>query len=254
MIESSKPLAGKVTLITGVTRRIGIGAAIARALGNAGAAIFTTYFRAYHADLDPNEPHAILAELRAAGIEAVGAEEDLADPLAPGRIFDAAQAMGPVDILINNAAFCEAGNITGMTAESLDRHYFVNMRGTALMCGEFARRYRGRRGGRIVNLTSGQSLHPMPEELPYAMTKNGIEALTTCASATLGAKGITVNAVDPGATDTGWISEELKRQLAAGSPQGRVGLPADAANLILFLCTPQGQWVNGQILRSRGGA
>jgi 3-oxoacyl-[acyl-carrier protein] reductase len=253
VIESSKPLAGKTALITGVTRRVGIGAAIAHALGNAGAGIFTTYYRPYHADLDAAEPHAILSELRQLSIRAAGVEEDLSDPLAPQRIFDVARgAIGPVDILINNAAFDIPVNLSALTADILDKHYAVNMRGAALMCAEFARRHDGRPGGRIVNLTSGQSLHPMPDELPYAMTKSAIEALTTAASITLGPRGITVNAVDPGGTDTGWMTPDLKQQLAASSVQRRVGLPQDAANLILFLCSPQAQWINGQILRSRG--
>jgi len=134
----------------------------------------------------------------------------------------------------------------------MDTHYNVNLRGAVLMCAEFARRHNGRAGGRIINLTSGQSVGPMPEEIPYITTKGAIEALTTSLSETLIQKGITVNAVDPGVTDTGWINHELYAELMAASPAGRVGTPLDAARIILFLASSQAGWVTGQIVHSRG--
>jgi 3-oxoacyl-[acyl-carrier protein] reductase len=94
----------------------------------------------------------------------------------------------------------------------------------------------------------------MADELPYAITKAGIECLTTCLSVTLLPKNITVNAVDPGATDTGWMTDELKGQLSQATLNKRVGMPDDAARLIAFLASAQGEWITGQILYSRGGA
>jgi 3-oxoacyl-[acyl-carrier protein] reductase len=135
----------------------------------------------------------------------------------------------------------------------LDRHYAVNMRSTALLCKEFVQRWGGGPGGRIINMTSGQSVTPMPGELAYVMTKGAIEALTTSLAAGVAARGITVNAVDPGVTDTGWIGEELKAQFIAQSPRDRVGLPQDAANLLCFLASAQAEWITGQVLHSRGG-
>ena len=102
-------------------------------------------------------------------------------------------------------------------------------------------------------MTSGQGVTPMPGELAYIATKGAIEALTTSLAAGVAARGITVNAVDPGVTDTGWIGAELMAQFLAQSPMGRVGLPQDAANLICFLASPQAEWITGQILHSRGG-
>lgn len=139
--------------------------------------------------------------------------------------------------------------IYSLSPELLDTHYAVNVRGCTLLCREFAKRHNGRVGGRIINLTSGQSLAPMPENLPYAVTKGAIEALTLSLSDSLSSKNITVNAVDPGATDTGWMSNQLRLTLESKAPFGRVGTPEDAASVVLFLASSQGQWITGQIVR-----
>jgi 3-oxoacyl-[acyl-carrier protein] reductase len=252
-------LQGKVALITGVSRSIGIGAATTLALAKAGCNLFTTWYSsfdrlAYGKD-SSQEALQILNTARTEGVHASGMEADLSDPKNPERIFAAAEkSLGPVDILINNAAYSLNADIYSLTPELMDAHYTVNLRGTVLMCAEFARRHNNRPGGRIINLTSGQSLGPMPDEIPYITTKGAIEALTTSLSFTLMRKGITVNAVDPGATDTGWISPDLYAQLVAESPAGRVGKPLDAAAIILFLASSQAGWVTGQIIHSRGGA
>jgi len=252
-------LVGKAALITGVSRRIGIGAAVALELAKAGCNIYTTWYSpfdrlAYGID-SSTEAQEILEAVRGQGVLAGGLQADLSDPHTPARVFDAAeQALGPVDILINNAAYSLNANIYTLTAELMDAHYAVNLRGAVLMCAEFAHRHDGRQGGRIINLTSGQSVGPMPEEIPYITTKGAVEALTTSLSAALIQKGITVNAVDPGATDTGWITPDLYTELVAASPAGRVGTPLDAARIILFLASAQSGWVTGQIVHSRGGA
>jgi 3-oxoacyl-[acyl-carrier protein] reductase len=127
------------------------------------------------------------------------------------------------------------------------------MRGAFLLTVEFARRFSGKSGGRIINLTSGQSVGPMPGELAYVATKGAVEAFTVSLSAELAAHGITVNAVDPGATDTGWMTEEVKGELLPRFPQGRTGLPEDAARLIAFLASDEAAWITGQVIHSRGG-
>jgi len=251
-------LNGKVTLITGVSRCIGIGAAVALELAKAGCNIFTTWYCPYdnlaYGKDSSAEAQAILNAVRAQGVKADGMQADLGDPQVPALLFDAAEkVLGPVDILINNAAYSINADIYTLTKELMDTHYTVNLRGTVLLCAEFARRHNGRVGGRIINLTSGQSVGPMPEEIPYITTKGAIEALTISLSETLFPKGITVNAVDPGATDTGWINPELYAELVAASPTGRLGTPLDAARIILFLASTQAEWVTGQIIHSRGG-
>lgn len=252
-------LTGKVALITGVSRQEGIGAAIARQLAAAGATIFTTYYRPYDVEIalakDDHDAEQLLAELQRKGTNAAGLEVDLADPMAPGQIFDAAEhTFGHVDILVNNATRDTPANIDTISAATLDQHYAVNIRGTLLLCHEFVRRFQGTGGGRIINLTSGQGVTPMPESLPYVASKGALEALTFSLAPPLMQRGITINAVDPGATDSGWMDAELRAQLAAQAPAGRVGLPSDAARLICFLASGEAAWITGQILRSRGGA
>jgi len=248
----------RVALITGVSREIGIGAAIASRLAKTGINIFISYYRPFdRATYAPDtsaEPAQILAGLRATGIRAEGLEIDLADATAPVRLFEAAiTAFGVVDILINNAAFDAPADLSALSAAALDAHYAVNMRGTALLCTEFFNRHAGRPAGRIVNLTSGQGLGAMPNSIPYIMTKGAIEALTISSAPTVATKGITINAVDPGPTDSGWMTDAIRADLAHRSPFGRVGTPIDAANLIAFLVSPEAGWITGQILRSRGG-
>ena len=254
-------LRGRIAIVTGASRRIGIGAAIAYTLATAGADVFLTYFMPYDVDQPwgsrPGEVEEQLAALRALGVRAYGMEANLSQPETPRHIFEAVEGLlGKASILVNNATVSENGAIDTLDAAQLDRHYAVNLRGTALLCKEFVARWHGGAGGtggRIINMTSGQGVTPMPGELAYIATKGAIEALTTSLAAGVAARGITVNAVDPGVTNTGWISPELMAHFVAQSPMGRVGLPQDAANLICFLASPQAEWITGQILHSRGG-
>lgn len=251
-------LSGRVAVVTGASRLVGIGAAIAQALAAAGADIFLTYFLPYD-EAQPWGAHArdveqLLAALHAKGVRAYGMEANLAQPEAATRIMDAVVGlMGAPTILVNNATNSETGDILQLDAAQLDRHYAVNMRSTFLLCKEFVRRWPGGLGGRIINLSSGQGVTPMPTELAYIATKGAVEAFTTSLAADVARRGITVNAIDPGATDTGWMDTELYNRLTAQAPFGRVGLPTDVANLVCFLASDQGGWITGQVLHSRGG-
>jgi 3-oxoacyl-[acyl-carrier protein] reductase len=250
-------LPGRVAIVTGASRRNSIGAAICRELASHGANIFFTHWRAFDRAQqyeDEDGPTALRDELRGMGVRCESLEIDLSNADAPTYILDEVEAkLGQPSILVNNAAHSTRDGYEALDAEILDAHYAVNMRGTMLLSVGFARRFTNKTGGRIINLTSGQSLGPMPGELAYIATKGAIEAFTVTLSAEVASLGITVNAVDPGATDTGWMTEEIKRELLPRFPLGRLGLPQDAARLIAFLASDAAGWITGQVIHSRGG-
>jgi 3-oxoacyl-[acyl-carrier protein] reductase len=247
-----------VAIITGASRRAGIGAAICRALAGRGADVLFTHWQPYDRGPgvaeDSEGPEALLEELRGMGVRAEALQVDLAIPESPSLVLDAAEErLGPPDILVNNAAHSERDGYEHLDAAGLDRHYVVNLRATALLSVLFARRYDGGSGGRIINLTSGQDRGPMPGELAYAATKGAISAFTRSLSSEVGPLGITVNAVNPGPTDTGWMGEGLKRELLPRFPLGRIGMPGDAARIAAWLASEEAGWVTGQIVNSEGG-
>ncbi len=251
-------LSGRIALVTGASRRIGIGAAVCRTLAARGADIFFTHWQAYDQTMpwgvDQAGPDDLKAEIETLGGRCGHLAADLSLPETSYKILDAAEAeLGSVSILVNNATYSVNADYESLTAELLDAHYAVNMRGTFLLTTEFVKRFQGTHGGRIINLTSGQSVGPMPTELPYIATKGAVEAFTTSLAAGVAKLGITVNAVDPGATDTGWMSADLKADLLAQSQRGRVGQPEDAARLIAFLASDEAEWITGQVIHSRGG-
>ena len=248
--------------MTGASRREGIGAAVCMALARAGAHIFFTHWQPYDEDtsglLDRDGPSILEEAIERQGVRAGGMRVDLAEPDAPARVIETANEwFGPATILVNNAAYSTDANWESLDASILDAHYAVNLRATALLCVEFAKQLpadQQRLGtGRIINLTSGQGLGPMPGELAYVATKGGVDALTVSLSAELAPRGITVNAVNPGPTDTGWMDDELRARLLARFPMGRIGEPGDAARLVAFLASPDAGWITGQVLHSEGG-
>ncbi len=248
----------RVALVTGCSRGRGIGAAICRALAANGVDLFFTCWTAYDRTMpwgaDADAPTVLQAELRALGVRCECLEIDLADAGAPARILDAAEAaLGSVSILVNNATHSTRAGYLALDAATLDAHYAVNMRATMLLSVEFARRFAGSAGGRIINLTSGQSLGPMPDELAYAATKAAIEAFTLSLSADLAARGITVNAVNPGPTDSGWMTDAIRDEVRQRSPSRRIGTSEDAARLVAFLASDAAGWITGQVIHSEGG-
>ena len=250
-------LTGRIAIVTGAGRREGIGAAICRALASHGADILFTHWQAYdqaHGNgADADGPAALERELTALGVRASGLAVDLAQPEAYLAVLDAAaQRLGPPSILVNNAAHSTSDGYERLDAATLDSHYAVNLRTMALLSAEFARRFPGGTGGRIINLSSGQAVGAMPTELAYAATKGAVEAFTLSLAAGVAAKGITVNAIDPGGTDTGWMAEDFKERAKRGMAFGRIGQPEDAARLVVFLASDEGQWITGQTIHSRG--
>jgi 3-oxoacyl-[acyl-carrier protein] reductase len=260
------PLAGRVALVTGVSRRVGIGLAVARRLAGLGADLFVTSWTAHDREqpwgADPGGIEAVLAELRAgptaAPAPAVGRvehlEADFLDPEAPDQVMAAAvEAFGHVDVLVCNHARSSGGGLGQLTAAELDASFAVNTRAVLLLVQAFAARHAGRPGGRVVLFTSGQQLGPMPGELAYATSKAALAGITASLADTLADQGITVNTVNPGPTDTDYVDQATRERVATRFPAGRWGAPDDAARLVAWLCTDDAAWVTGQVINSEGG-
>jgi 3-oxoacyl-[acyl-carrier protein] reductase len=254
-------LRGRVALVTGVSRRKGIGFAVARQLAAMGADLlvhgFVAYDRAMPWGADADQ-EGLLAELRRVpsgrGTRVEWAEADLADPEAPGRVIGAAAAaFGHVDVLVANHTHSTRQPFIELGADEIDRHLAVVVRGTLLLVRDFARQHDGRPGGRVVLLTSGQHLGPMGGEVAYAAAKGALHQVTWTLSDLLIDSGITVNTVNPGPTDTGWADPEHHEGVRRAFPLGRWGQPDDAARLIAWLCTDEAGWVTGQVINSEGG-
>lgn len=156
-------------------------------------------------------------------------------------------------MLVANHAASVGGTLEELTAESIDLAHAVNVRATLLLVQGFAAAFEGERGGRVILLTSGQGRGPMPGELPYAASKAAMSGLVLSLSDALAPRGITVNAVNPGPTDTGWPSEEVRARVEAAMPRGRWGSPEDAARLVAWLASEESEWVTGQVIDSDGG-
>ena len=247
-----------IAIVTGASRSKGIGAGVCRALAAHGADIFFTHWRSFDSMLpegvEEDGPARLQYEIQELGVRCENLEIDLSKIDAPKYMLDEVELrLGLPSILVNNAAYSTRDGFEVLDATTLDAHYAVNMRGTFLLSVEFARRLSGKSSGRIINLTSGQSVAPMPGELAYVATKGAIEAFTVSLAAELASHGITVNAVDPGATDSGWMTEEIRQELLPRFPMGRIGQPEDVARLIAFLAGDEATWITGQVIHSRGG-
>jgi len=258
MIENIKILKGKKAVVTGVSRQNGIGAAICEALAEAGADIFFTYWSAYDRTkpwgAEQDEPFKIQRKLEKFDVVCHSLELDLSKEEAPQALLDrVCEAFGVPDILVNNACYSVSLPYSALTNEVLDQHYFVNVRAPIMLSVAFANMFEKPQGGRIMMMTSGQSLGSMSGESAYAATKGAIDAFVKTFAVEVAKKKITVNAINPGPTDTGWMDEELKQHLLPKFPFGRIGTPRDTARLVRFLASDEAEWITGQIIHSEGG-
>ena len=240
-------------LITGVGRRRGIAAGLATGLAADGWNLLLSFWRPYDERLGlaagPDDPHQLAGELRSLGVQVELAEVDLADAEGPQALIDmASQRLGPLDALV--LSHCESvdSSLLTTTVDSFDRHYAVNVRASWLLLAAFARQLPPT-GGSVVALTSDATV----DNLPYGATKAALDRLVLAAGHELGERGLRANVINPGPIDTGWMSEELRARLVTMQPSGRLGTPADTANLVRFLLSEQGRWINGQLLYSNGG-
>jgi 3-oxoacyl-[acyl-carrier protein] reductase len=245
-------VSGRNALVTGVSRRAGIGYAIARRLMDAGAAVFVQGWTEHDAaqpwGSEPGGTEKVAGEL-----DVPFAEVDFADPAAPEQLVAAAaEALGPLDILVVNHARSGDGRLAELSAEEIDAFLAENVRAALLLVREFAARHDDSRpGGRVVLMTSGQHLAPMTAEVAYAVSKGALQQATLTLAEELADRGITVNTVNPGPTDTGWGLAELDP--TQRMPFGRWGRPDDAARLVAWLCSDDASWITGQTINSEGG-
>jgi 3-oxoacyl-[acyl-carrier protein] reductase len=244
-----------VALVTGVGRTVGIGAGLARGLAETGWDLAFSYLTSYDERMSwgvqQGATAAIEAELAERGAATAAVEADLADPETPARLFDEVERrLGPVTALVMSHCESVDSSILDTTVESFDRHFAVNARATWLLVREFARRFPGPPGtGRIVALTSDHTVH----NLPYGASKGALDRIVLAAARELADLGVTANVINPGPIDTGWMSDEIRAAGVAATPAGRLGTPADTSNLVSFLCSERGGWINGQLLFSNGG-
>ena len=270
------PLAGRTVLITGVSRRAGIGHAIACRAAAQGASIVAHHYSPHDAaqawgadDID-----AVMASIAThltdgARLTPVGA--DLAASGEPVRVVDAAveaaaDADHPLTALVCNQAMSEPdAALLDITEDVLDRHWAVDARASILLAQAFARAVVGEGAGgagdgpasdparAIVFLTSGQAQGPLPGEIAYGAAKAAIAGIALTIADELADHGIRVNTVNPGPVDTGYLTAEAFESIRGMFPFGRFGEPDDAARLITWLLSDDARWITGQVINSEGG-
>jgi len=244
-----------IALVTGASRAIGIGASIAAVLAESDWDVAVTFWRPYDTAMPwgskPEEVNLLTANLENSGARTISIEADLSLAGSPEVIFDAVESkLGAITALIMSHCHSVDSDILTTSLESFDLHFAVNARATWLLVKEFGRRFRAAPGtGRIISITSDHTAG----NLPYGASKGAMDRIVLAAAREYRLKGITANVINPGATDTGWMSEKLIAEVKRITLSGRVGLPQDCANLVRFLCSKEGGWINGQLLYSNGG-
>ena len=280
-------LNGKVVLVTGANNPHGVGAAVAQAFAAQGTKLFLHYFRQTNTGAeDTNSPgddfyraqqvksaDEVLERVRQFSVPVSAFEADLSDPSIIPTLFERAEAaVGPVEVLVNNAASWEGDTFLPSDAElenklvelwtsrprpitgaTFDQLFGVNTRAAALMMAEFARRHaaRGAQWGRIINVSTAGA-ERFPSEVTYGASKFALESYTRSAASELGKLGVTVNVVSLGPVQTGWITPSLGHELLP-IPLRRLGNPEDVADVIVFLASHQARWVTGQRIYVGGG-
>jgi 3-oxoacyl-[acyl-carrier protein] reductase len=245
-----------VVFVTGASRPESIGAAIARNQASLGWDVAFAFWDDYDAAMPwgaKERAHDEFAdELRALGARALPVAVDLSHPESPALAVNRVRAgLGPIQALVASHAHSVDSGLLDTSVEAFDAHFAVNTRGTWLLIKAFAEEFPSALSGlgRIIALTSDHTAH----NLPYGASKGALDRIVTAAAVELGHLGITANLVNPGPVDTGWMTPELAESLAAETALGRLGRPQDTADLVAFLLSPAGGWINGQLLHSNGG-
>lgn len=238
---------GKVAIVTGASR--GIGRAVAERLGFGGAVVIVNYHK------NKAAAEEVVGAIADHGGRAVAVRGDVGVPADVRGLFEAASSeFGGVDIVVNNAALAIAGPMEDMAEEDFDRLIAVNLKGVFISAQEAAKHLRD--GGRVINVATGLQADAVAFLGAYGATKAGVEVLTRSLAHRLGPRGITVNAVAPGVTDTDMLVPDARATLDATieqTPLRRIGQPADLADVVAFLASKNARWITGQTIHANGG-
>lgn len=241
-------LEGKIAVVTGASK--GIGAGIAKALGAAGATVVVNYASS-KADAD-----AVVAQIQGQGGKAVAIQADISQSADVVRLFDTVKAdFGALDILVNNAGVAVFQMIEDLTEDAFHQQFNLNVLGYLLAVREAVKLLGP--SGSIINISSILSTDPYLASSVYSATKGAVDTLTFALARELGPRGIRVNSILPGHTNTpateGNFAGAFGEQLIAGTPLGRFGEPEDIAPLAVFLASDDSHWVTGESIRAPGG-
>ena len=257
-MSKSLPLQGRVALVTGVSRRVGIGFGLVRRLLEDGARVFASGWEPHDSEMPwgsrTDGGAAVLDELGAEADVLVYEPADLEQPETAAHLVDATiERFGSIDCVVANHGRSSHQGFWDVTVEELDRCWAVNARASVLLAQALGRRRPDGPGGRLILFTSGQHIGPMPNELAYAVSKGAIHQMTASLADALVDQGITVNCINPGPVDTGYARGRAHATIAAMFPSGRWGQPEDVARLVAFLCSDEAAWITGQVHDSEGG-
>jgi 3-oxoacyl-[acyl-carrier protein] reductase len=242
-------LKGKVAVVTGASK--GIGAAIAKSLSAAGAAVVVNYVSKDGADR-------VVADIRANGGKAIAVQGDVAKPADVRRLFtETKKAFDTLDVLVNNAGVYKFQPLEQITEEEFHREFNINVLGTLLTTKEAVKHF-GPDGGSVINISSIAS-GGWAQAAIYSGTKGAVDAITRGLAAELGPRKIRVNAIAPGGVETegthsaGIMGGDLEKTMTAGTPLGRIGQPDDIARVAVFLASDDSAWLTGERVTASGG-
>ena len=247
----SQKLQGKVAVVTGASK--GIGAAIALHLAAEGAAVVVNY------SSSKEGADRVVAEIVGNGGKALAVKANVANHAEVTSMFaETKKAFGRVDVLVNNAGIYEFAPLEAITAEHFHKQFDLNVLGLLYATQEAAKHF-GAEGGSVINISSVVATGRFSNGTVYSGTKAAVEAVTRSLAAELGPRKIRVNSVNPGMVETegthsaGITESEMRKQVEAQTPLGRIGKPGDIAPAVVYLASQDSAWVTGETLYISGG-